>query len=271
MNALKLLEIIANNYVAVYGAGYIAERFYKALEAKNLQHKIICFIVTDCKNNTQFLGKPVVKLENIEGQDIYICIAVHESARCEIEENLQKHNRSKYIWIFPFLHELLFGEPLALHKNISTSYILKGQSADDFAIAVRYLVIDGFYKGIVEWNDIYCKMFQHKCGNKETAQNRLKFFLRLINNWDEVGYQENSEIIIDERGQFIDGMHRFTLACYHKMKFIYCTVFPYTSNYDEYMKHVASFNMKEIQEAGYTQYELDMILRAQEKLMDLYR
>lgn len=270
MNTLKLLEIIANNDIAVYGAGFNAERFYKALQKNNLQHKIKCFIVTNCKNNMQFYGKPVIKLENLKEEDIYICIAIHESARCEIEENLQKHNRTKFIWISSFLNELLFGEPQALHKKISTSYILRGQGADNFAIAVRYLVIDGFYKGMSECNDIYCKMFQYKCGNKETAQNRLNSFIKLIKNWDEVGYQENSETIIDEKGQFIDGMHRFTLACYHKMKFLYCTVFPYTSNYDEYMKHIASFSMKEIQEAGYTQCELDMILSTQQKIMNLY-
>lgn len=66
-------------------------------------------------------------------------------------------------------------------------------------------------------------------------------------------------------------MHRFALACYHKLRFIYCTVFSYTSNYDEYMKNVASFSMKEIQEAGYTQYELNMILSAQQKLINLYK
>ena len=268
----KLLEIIANNDIVVYGAGYVAERFYMALQQRNLQNKIKCFVVTNNnKSSTKFMEKPVEQLDNLEEKDIYICIAVHEAMKYAIEKNLQQHNRSNYIWIAPYIDELLFGKPIAYHKNVKTIDILRSQNVDHIALAVRYLVIESFYDGTDAGDGIYLKMVQYMYVNKETAKCRLDNFKKLINNWNEVGYQEDKEIKIDERGQIIDGKHRFSLACYHKKEFIYCTIFPYTSDYGKYVKYKDMLNIKEMKEIGYTQYEVDMIMSAQEKLMDMFR
>ena len=272
MDIIELLETIANNDIAVYGTGYVAERFYMALQKRNLQHKIKCFVVTNSdESNTRFMEKPVEQLDNIKEKDIYICIAVHEAIKFAIEKNLQKYNKNKYVWIAPYIDELLFGKPIAYHKNVKTADILRNQNVDNFLFAVRYLVIESFYNGSYVGDDIYIKMVQYMFGSKETAKNRLIHFKKLIKNCDEFGYQEDKEIKIDEKGQFIDGKHRFTLACYHKMESIYCTIFPYTIEHSKYMKYKDIFGSKDMKEIGYTQYEIDMILRAQQKLLNLYR
>lgn len=269
MNITELLETLANNEIAVYGTGYYAERFYMGLEKINLQHKIKCFVVTNSnESSARFMGKPVEQLDNLEGKDIYIYIAVHESIKCAIEKNLQKCNRSKYIWVTPYIDELLFGEPIAYHKNVKTADILRSQNADNFLFAVRYLVIESFYNGNDVGDNVYIKMEQYLFGgNKEIANNKLMRYKKLIKNWDEAGYQEDSDITIDEKGQFIDGKHRFTLACYHKIESVYCTIFPYTGEVSRYMKYVDRFNSKDMEEVDYTQYEVDMILSTQEKLL----
>lgn len=268
INIAELLEILANNDIVVYGTGYVAERFYMGLEKRHLQHKIKCFVVTNRdENNVRFMGKLVEQLDDLEEKDIYICIAVHEATKYDIEKNLQKYNRSKYIWIAPYIDELLFGKPIACHKQIETADILKSQNVDNYLFAVRYLVIESFYNGTDVGDEIYIKMVQYLFGSKETAQNRLIHFKKLIKNWDDVGYQENKDIKIDEKGSILDGKHRFTLACYHKMDSIYCTIFTYTDDVSRYMKYVDRFDSKDMKEAGYTQYEMDMILSTQEKLM----
>lgn len=272
MNIAELLEILANNDIAVYGTGYVAERFYMGLQKVNLQHKIKCFVVTNStENDARFMDKPVEQLDNLEEKDIYICIAVHESIKYDIEKSLQKYSRNKYIWVAPYIDELLFGKPIVYHKNVKITDILRSQSADNLLFAVRYLVIESFYNGTDVGDGIYIKMAKYLFGGKETALNRLTHFKKVIKNWDEVGYQEDKDIKIDEKGQFLDGKHRFTLACYHKMQSIYCTIFPYTSEHSHYIKHVDVFNSKGMKEAGYTQYEMDLILSTQEKLMSLCR
>lgn len=270
MNSLDLLKIIEKKDIVIYGTGYVSENFYTMLKIQKLAHKVKCFVVSDstkiCKN---IYNVPVKvfeeEIDEIKRSDIYVCIAVHESIKSEIEKYLLKYNINNYVWVYPYIFELVLGIPIINHIEIETKKIIFQQKYDSYAFAVRYLAIDNYYGQNEKGYELYLKALYLQC-EKKTAYKRLDNFIQLIKSWEKNGYQDNYTIKIDEKYRLIDGTHRLTLACYYGMERIYCDVFPCSDNYNKIMKVSHLLSMEILQKNGFELSEIEMIKKVQNKI-----
>lgn len=235
----ELDELLHNNKIAIYGNGFVAKRFYSILKMLNLEKNIKFFVVTDeKKTHGTMYGLPIMSVKDIvDEKEIFICIAVHESIKNDIETILSELSFKNYIWVFPYMTALALGEPIEQYKKMHVSQLLQYNLCDSYviaAMAVRYLAIDNFYEKNNIGYDVYTKVFSMHC-EIETAKKRLRRFIGVIDDWDKNGYRKGNNISLAENGRLLDGIHRFTLACYHKMEYIYCDIYrdiyPYLHDY----------------------------------------
>lgn len=222
-NTSELLQMLQKNKVVIYGAGYVAVRFFQAIKKHDLTDNVLCFVTTSGSNKA-LEGLDVKNIHEIkEFKDVPVCIAVHESIRDEIAEGLQKEGFIKYVWIYPFMNELMFGTPVqGVRIPLKDIWAM---NRENFAIAARYLVIENYYTKGGNGNELYKKSMA-LYSDEKTAEKRLRKFIELITNWDLEGYQKNNSIMLLENGCIIDGLHRIALAIYHKQDDIVCDVFP---------------------------------------------
>lgn len=269
MDTSKLIEIIENNDIAIYGAGYAAQNFYTALQIRNMQNQVKYFIVTDLeKAHKEVQGVPVKALKDVvHEKNIYICIAVHEAIKNEIEECLLKSNIEKYVWVHPYIMEIALGNPLEHHKQIEVRKIIQQHSYDNYAFAIRYLAIENYYEKNSIGYDVYLKALYLQC-EAQTARKRLNNFIRLIDDWDKNGYRQEQAILIDQKKRLIDGTHRLSLACYHKMEYIYCDIFPYSDQYDKVVKKNHFLSMDMLKKSGFQPYELKALDEVQKRIRE---
>lgn len=264
MDVWKLIEIINNHNIIIYGTGYAARNFYAALQIRHLDHKVDCFAVTlHDKAEGTINGIPIKPAENvIHKKGTYICIAVHEAIKNEIEIYLLEHQNHNYIWVHPYIMELALGVPVEYHKKINTKKIIQHQNNHNYLFAVRYLAIEHYYKKNDFGFSLYLKALSLQC-EKETAQKRLDRFKGLIDSWDKDGYQQEQDIWIDETYRLVDGTHRLSLACYHRMEEIYSTIFPYSDNYNKVMKDSHTLSMEVLMEHKFPAEELEILKKTQ--------
>lgn len=270
MRTPELLEIIKSTDIAIYGAGDVGKRLYHILKIHHLHQRVKCFVVTDVPAACMDMeGVPLRTASDLAGENVFILLAVHEVIKSEIEEHLRKLDLSNYVWIYPNIWELAFGMPLECHTKVRVRDILGRQQADGYyAVAVRYLAIENYYKK----NDIgyraYVKM-QHIHCEEKTAVKRLERFVHLIENWDRCGYREECDIMLDADGRLFDGLHRFSLACYHQMEEIYAKVFLSVSFYNQVVSEKLYLNSEMLAE-HFTEEEREAICDAQERMNGIY-
>lgn len=270
MRTPELLEIIKSTDIAIYGAGEVGKKLYHILKIHNLHQRVKCFVVSDASvSGRNIEGIPFRAPSDLAGENIFILLAVHEVIKSEIEEHLRMLHLSNHVWIYPNIWEIAFGMPLESHTKVWVRDILRRQQADGYyAVAVRYLAIENYYKK----NDIgyraYVKMQQIHCEEK-TAVKRLERFIHLIENWDRCGYREECDIMVDTDSRLFDGLHRFSLACYHQMEKIYARVFPSVSFYDQIVSEKIYINKEALTE-HFTRGEREAICDAQARIKGVY-
>lgn len=234
MNVDEFLNNIKKNNVIVFGVGFVSERFTEGLRKRGLEDCIKCYIVSQ-KDTDQFMSKPVIGLDEFNIQNYQecdrnpvICLAVHESNKDSVEKNLRKCGIEKYIWGYPFLHDLFMGDPIEQIKEVKVDSLIK-KCRNDYRIAVRTLVIDEYYGLNNLGYGIYVKAQSAHC-EPETAKRRLESFLELIKDWDSNGYYRNSFIKVTDENEVLDGVHRLSLAYYHGQKEIYADIYESSSS-----------------------------------------
>lgn len=267
MTTSELISIIQKQKIAIYGAGYAAVNFYTALQIRHLDNRVVCFIVTDVpKAQGELFGKPIKAADDVlNTEDIYICIAVHETLKSEIESYLLKHNVNRYAWVHPYIFELALGTLVKKHEKVQTNEILQHLSRDNYALAIRYLAIENYYGKNDVGYQIYLKALCLQC-EQTTAQKRLQRFVNVIESWKENGYKEDSVIFIDEGKRLIDGIHRLSLACYHGINEIYCDILPYSDQYGKVVKETHFLSIEALRKNHFSAYEIEAIEKVQEKL-----
>lgn len=254
-NKIDILNIVRNYRIVIYGTGYVAMGFYKALAVWKLDSNIECFVVSQKEEALESLNgidiKSIDEFKNDKNK--IICIAVHEAIKNEIEEILKEKGITNYIWIkTDFLTELILGNPIKSNVRISVDRII--QKCSDYRIAVRYLAIEQYFGKNDYGYDIYKKAQELHCGAK-TAKKRLLSFCKLIQNWKSHGYQSNYKIQIDENNELLDGVHRTTLARYFQMDEVMCDIFKASPYYFEWRGSNIFLTDSKIQEVGYTTKE----------------
>lgn len=245
----ELLYILRTNNIAIYGAGYVASRFYQALKEHGLSSRVLSFVTTS-SISSEVDGIPIVTIDHLNyDYKTIICVAVHESLKDEIISNLIDKGITNYIWIYPYLYRLMLGSPI--NKNIRVPlYKIWNAVRDDYSMAIRYLAIDNYYAKNKNGYELYKKYFSLFNSN-ETSEKRLIQFIGLIKNWDDMGYDINKCSAVLENYKIFDGAHRIAIASYINQGFVMCDIYPLKKSITAIHNQAAVFTKQTAINAGF--------------------
>ena len=264
MNAKELVNCLENNKFIIYGTGHIAHKFYKIIKRKNLKKNLICFAVSSGEKEKEAIDGIIINnIKRVE-KDSFICIAVHESIKDEMIDNLQKLGIENYVWIYPYLYEMMLGEPIKTDVSVNLSDILQ-TCESDYRIAIRYVAIDNYFKKNNYGYDMYIRA-QAIHSSEKTAQERLYKFCELIRSWTEKGYSKKCVVSLNESNEIIDGTHRVTLAKYYNQDKIVCNIFSGKNNLFEIHGKEAMLTKDILINNGFSLDEIDILNNINKKL-----
>ncbi len=233
-NVTDLLSAMSKNKIYVFGTGFVCKKFLSALKTVGYERYVKGFIVTFLRSVNIMDGIPV-RLINDDALDRsrLVCIAVHESLKNEIVQELEKYGFSNYVWIYPLLFDLAFGKPIAVKKEVPLKEIYLAMR-EYYHVFVRYLMIEQYYGRNTYGQNIYIKAF-NLINSHKTAEIRLGQFLEVIKNFELKGYNKNCPSGMLENFEIFDGSHRFALNIYHKNDTLSCNVYKGIKNVLEWL------------------------------------
>jgi len=265
----ELINVISNYKIMIFGAGYVAARFYGALKKHGINNNVISFVTTS-GSNSNIDGLSIIPIDQLEAdKQIIICVAVHDSIKDDIITTLVKKNFINYIWIYPFLYELLLGEPICRNSKVPLSKIWNA-ARDDYGMAIRYLALDNYYGRNLNGYKLY-KKYLSLFNNYETSEKRLIQFVKLIKNWEQNGYDTNKCSSIYENYQIFDGAHRIAVASYFNQKFIMCDIYSMTNNIAEVHNSGAILKKQYALDAGFEPEFIAMLDAINQRIEEQYR
>ncbi len=127
-----------------------------------------------------------------------------------------------------------------------------------YDMIVRLLAVEDYFNKNNFGFDFYKRMQANRV-SKEWVDESVERFKNLIDSYQKDGYDETSEIELDNNLNLIDGSHRMALALYNEEGFISCKVRPF--------KLEVNYGIEWFIVNGFTQEEI-MILR--EKYKELH-
>ena len=236
----EFTKILQMHKLVIYGAGCVADMFYKALSYHGMAEQVVCFAVTklDSTNkNNVCNGYPLITIDQVaRNVDTLICIATHAANKDGMIQYLNVLGIDTYLWIYPWIHEMLFGKPIHYGGLVSVRKVIcTWPYIGDYGFSVRKLVIDQFFQKNDYGFDLYQKIFS-ALYNKRTGEDRLNQFKKLIKNWVKNGYNAKYPIKIDKSYRIFDGEHRLILAYYFNQKEILADIYEDSFLYDEFMR-----------------------------------
>ncbi len=258
-----------NREIIVYGTGYVARKFYKVLEEHGLRGQLRCFVRTDhVKDGEVFEGIPVRRFKDIGIKgNTFICLAVHEAILGEIEHAV-KQRTEEYLWIYPCLYEMMYGEPEQKAVEIPVKALL-GRFSNDFRLGIRLAAI-GQQKSINDWGfDVYIRAQMIYCGHA-TAVGRLEQFKRMIARWEEEGYKKDYPLSLNRSLGVIDGNHRLSMAVYAGQKTICGNIYPTDLSIEEIHGYETMQSEKLLRQNGFTMGEIQKLEEIQKKYWGAY-
>ena len=249
MNSNELIERIRTERTAVFGTGYVAGMLWKALEIHQAESCPDFFLVSK-RTGESFLGKPVRLLSETAADERLILIAVHEANYREADRILAEAGWKKRVWIYPYLHELLFG-PVLVRKHVSMKDLLRAQDPEKYWLAVRMCGIEGY-------KDIYCKLMAEHA-SRRTAELRYETLQALKQNMTQRGFDENCPILIDEQYRIIDGLHRVALCRYFGLETIPAEIVRAGEIYEQLFGEENQLPPQILAEAELTEEEIEIL------------
>ncbi len=225
----EFINKLENNRFIIYGAGYVAENFYKGIKKRGLKDNLECFVTTegDTKRIDEY---PVKSLRRFSLNEYVVCLAVHESLRVELEKVLRKEKCKECIWVYPFLYEFMLGTPENnVEVPVKKIYLA---NKDNLLLATRYIVLEQFYGARNDGDEIYMTCMELYCSH-ETARKRLNQFKDLITSVENGGLSCNYPISLLDDYKYIDGAHRLSLAIYKRLPVINANIYPSTMGQEE--------------------------------------
>lgn len=221
---MKLADLEGKEIV-IYGAGHVGRKFFRMLEEQGSGGRVKCFAVTRRpEQGTVLEGIPLKCIYDIPVQDnTLICLAVHETLREELE-SIVREITDRYVWIYPWLYSLMFGEPEQTDVEINISEILKTCRGDE-RLAVRLAAIEQ-YEGKNRFGYEFYKRAQMMHCAEHTAGQRLQQFKELMADWKKNGYRKEHPLSLNRTYEVIDGNHRLALAVYYRQVSILCNIYP---------------------------------------------
>lgn len=263
------MEYLTGKKLIIYGTGYVAHKFYRALEKRSMQNNIRCFVRTnETGANETFEGLPVYCFSDIYvNENDLVCLAVHESLRDEIEKEVSQVTY-KYIWIYPYLYELLFGESEQTQVEIDIKLLLQG-FRNDLRLGVRIVAIEQ-WDGINTYGfDSYIRAQMIHC-SQDTAKRRLNQFMVLASEWKKAGYNKNYPISVNRNYEVIDGNHRIAMAVYTGEKLINGNIYPTDMSAVEIHGQEAMLPEDILFKNGFSKQEIKRLWTVQQSYIERY-
>lgn len=255
MNGQELITVLKQNRFAVFGTGFVSEMFWHALKINGLEKNITGYIVSaPGPDPAVFHGLPVTGIGEVS-RDMIICLAVHDANRAEITDMLKSSGYDTIIWVYPYIHELIFG-PVRYTEDVDLRELIRRQEPAYYWIAARYSIPAG------ENEELYLKAIAAHTG-RCTAERRLRQYRELIQSFESRGYDPSYPILIDTRGRIIDGLHRLALAVYHGLPSIRCQVTDASENYGLILHEENYLPQNKLTEYGFTAEEIAILQKLQ--------
>ncbi len=213
--------------VLLFGAGFVAQSFYKVLRNKNLDDLVEGCIVSGAGGDS-FFGKPVYSLSALPAdvaREHVICVCVHETLKDEVLGLLRNVQSAGTFWIYPFLFPMAFGAPVR-EGYISANALLSAQPKENHWISVRFMALEDHIAGRTDGYGIRVyKKTQGLFSGQRTADQRMQRFFVLYHAMANEGYRPECSVLIDEDLRVIDGLHRIAAAVMLGVRQIpYCMV-----------------------------------------------
>ena len=98
--------------IYIYGAGVVAKRFYKVIQKRGFEKKIIGFVVTKKEKESEINGKSVFEIEEIKDLEVAVFVAVGDAYQNEIINSLKGKDYSHIVncYVFSFLDQEYISE-----------------------------------------------------------------------------------------------------------------------------------------------------------------
>jgi len=255
--------------LVIYGTGHVGHKFLRAVKRQGLADQILCFAVTGpVKEETAVEGIPVYGIHDIQiCKDTTVCLAVHDALLEEVEQTVRRIT-DQYVWIYPDLYSLMFGEPEQTNVEVSVYDILKNYR-EDFRLAVRLAVIEQEEGKNQIGFDYYIKAQMLHC-SLYTAKQRLEKFRQLISDWKKQGYQKEYSLSLNQNYEMIDGNHRLSLAVYYGQKRIICYMYPTKESAAQIHGQGAMLQEKVLLQNGFVREDIERLKEIQQRYMALY-
>lgn len=264
-----ILESFTGKKIIIYGTGHVARKFYKAMEMHGLGEQVQCFVRSRNVSEGESLeGVPVYGFEAVHVEEnTLICLAVHESLRDEIEKTAAQVT-GQYLWIYPYLYELMLGEPELEAVELAVDMLLESYQ-NDLRMGVRLAAIEQ-EDGLNDFGfDYYIRAQMLHC-DRETAVQRLKRFSGLIAQWRRGGYQKKYLLTLNRNYEVIDGNHRLAMAVYTGQKTIYGNIHPTDLSVGDIHGREAMLGRELLAEHGFSGDELERLEGIQRRYMKAY-
>ena len=261
MQTEKLLQLISDHDIIIFGTGFVAELFWQALDFRKMTDRVRGFMRTNALPGEMHHDLPVYS-SNMESGEV-ICLAVHEAVEKEARAALGSARQGNIVWIYPNIHDLLFGRPLIYDQRITLSELIKKQDVKDHWLDIRYLAADAFLRSdsVDMAADLYIRaMSIHS--RRETAKKRLQSLKSLIYSMVNLGYQPEKAILTDSDGRIIDGLHRTTVVALLGLKDIPCNVVQSSELYEVFLTDQVRLTDDVLRNAGFTEEEYAWICLA---------
>ena len=210
-----------NHSIYIYGAGKIGKKILKLVKnTDNSVYKVKGFLVSDLSGNPSIIDElPVMLPENLPDRTSLILVSVTDIYQDMIVQNLKELGFVNVVvaYKYSFIEEDVSSD-LPKVIQIDTNELLLCQYRNGvfnrYDIAVRLLAIENYFGKNTYGFDLYKKMQQRRAGDEAYGEISTQRFTQLIQSYAKVGYDENSELVIDKKLYLKDGSHRLALAIY---------------------------------------------------------
>ena len=242
----------------VFGTGYVAEMFWIALERLDLTQQITGFLTTTEDHPSFFHGKPVFRMDEVSfADDEWIVAAVHETVYRGIS-----FPKAEVLWIYPWLHGLLFGDPIR-ECLLRLEDIRKAQEPDQYWIAARYAGVLAYDQSDEGQKELYLKAMECHC-SPETAKRRFLSLGDLLSSMRRRGFEPDRPVYLTEDLEVIDGLHRIAVSAYLGIREIPCRIYPSSDIFCRIFTEKNTLPLSVLVENGFCEEELNSLRKWKE-------
>lgn len=310
MNAEMLKERIRQQGCWVFGTGFIASMFKDALETRGLQSYVKGYLVSRPVDQQVFDGHAVRASDDASiARGDLVCVAVHESLYDEVAAMLTEQGYDHVMWVYPYLYDLLYGEPLYKGVSMPLERILAAQNPAWYWLAVRSLAM----RHVLSHNDAdkhsgaskrddadkledaarndagmrddaskrddadaalvrdaYVTAQTLHC-SRETAERRYAKLRELCSSMAGSGFDASRPVLMDTNLQIIDGLHRIAAAWVLGMPSVPCDLVRPNEAFDRLLTDRNKMTLGQLERAGLSEEQLALVRREQERMIGAAR